>query len=184
MSNPSRNLAVAALFALAFSVVALPALAQGAVSEPPSASLLEDAGEYSRIFDVSLDEAVQRLRLQALAGELSAALAEEERGRFAGLWVEHQPQFRVVTRFVGAAAVEPQVRQRVAGTALAPFVEVRQAARSLEALEEHLTVARHVVQQHGFVADLMQGRDAAGDRDLRQALERARAAVQPRRVIC
>ncbi len=34
----------------------------------------------------------------------------------------------------------------------------------------------------GFVEDLLQGRDAAGDPDLRGALERARAAVQPGRV--
>ena len=77
-------------------------------------SLLQDATSYAALEGVSVDEAVRRLQLQQKVSELDAALAAEESPTFAGLWIQHQPQFRVVARFTDPAA-EGRLRARVAG---------------------------------------------------------------------
>lgn len=143
------SIALTTLFAIA---VVPTVLAQGATG-PPSQALLEDAASYADIFDVTLDEAVQRLRLQEAAGALSGELAEQEDG-FAGLWIEHVPEFRVITRFRAPEVAEARLQERVAGGPLAGRIEVRRAALSLTQLEDRLVVARHTLRQHDVKADL------------------------------
>ncbi|MFA5761870.1 MAG: hypothetical protein WC877_08970, partial [Dehalococcoidales bacterium] len=63
------------------------------VTENP---LLKDAELYAKLNEVSVDEALIRLDLQNAAGELDAILTEKEADTFAGLWIEHTPDFKVV----------------------------------------------------------------------------------------
>jgi streptogrisin C len=131
-------------------IVAAPAFAQA--PNPPSQALLQDAASYAKDTGVSLDEAVSRLRLQGEIGRLEETLTKQEPS-FAGLWIEHEPQYKLVVRFQDPSA-EGRLRGRVAGTPLEKVTrEVRPAAASLVQLEKRRTAALQRVRQLGFVVD-------------------------------
>lgn len=130
---------------LAISAVAQP-------SAPPSPALLQDAAAYAAANNVSRDEAVRRLSLQAEIGRLEATLEKQEPG-FAGLWIEHSPQFRVVVRFQDATAAD-RLRTRVARSPLAGLpIETRPAAASLAELRSRRIAALQRVRGLGFAVD-------------------------------
>lgn len=146
MSNP-RWLCAVVLFILTTA----PILGQTPAPGSPREAHLQDAASYADQTGVGLDEAVRLLRLQREVGDLDAALSQEERNTFAGLWIEHEPEYRVIVRFTDPSG-EERLRARVAGTALAELVEMRPAAVSLAQLEERRTTARQLVRQHRFAA--------------------------------
>lgn len=90
---PSRllHLTVASILLLSAS----PALGQS--SNDPILS------NYIEAYGVSADEARRRLSYVDKAAALQARLTSEEPTRFAGLYIEHQPSFRVLVRLVGGA---------------------------------------------------------------------------------
>jgi len=96
--------------------------------------LLYDAQIYASNNNVSTEEALNRFQLQDIAGELDAELSMNETGTFAGLWVEHTPQFRVVVQFTrgGDETIKPYLKQH---PELANIVEVRTAKVSLAELQ-------------------------------------------------
>lgn len=75
---------------------------QEPVIPSPSAerSVHPDARSYAQEFGVSLDEATRRLNIQAQidTSPLRAAVGD----RWAGGWLEHDPEFRYVVRLTGA----------------------------------------------------------------------------------
>ncbi|HYW09048.1 MAG TPA: S1 family peptidase [Longimicrobium sp.] len=79
-------------------------------------SLEQDARSYAAEYNVSIGEAVRRLRVQEQQGETVARLREANPGRFAGLWLEHQPEFRLVVRLAGNAPAGPEFRSVAAGS--------------------------------------------------------------------
>ena len=60
-----------------------------------------DAEAYSARFDVSVEEALARLDQQSRLAEAAGSLEALEPERLAGAWIEHEPVFRLVVRFVG-----------------------------------------------------------------------------------
>jgi hypothetical protein len=99
-------------------------------------AVMQDAQGYAEEYGISNDEAVSRLMLQDSIGELNAALTLSERDTFGGLWVEHAPQYRVVTRFTrdGENIIRPYIEKGP----LADLVEVRPAKVTLAELEVEL----------------------------------------------
>ncbi len=75
-------------------------LADAAVLNAEEA-LRVDAETYSEQFGVSIDEALNRLALQPIAGEAAQSLETLVPDRLAGAWLEHEPTFKLVVRFVG-----------------------------------------------------------------------------------
>lgn len=121
-------------------------------TSPPSRALLEDATPYAAEHEVSLDEAVRRLQLQDEIGRLDEMLTTQEPS-FAGLWIEHTPQYRLVVRFQDKAA-EKRLRARIAASPLkAMTVETRPAAVSLTTLEKRRALAVHRLRQLGVAVD-------------------------------
>jgi hypothetical protein len=96
-------------------------------------ALARDAESYASEYNVDLEEALRRLQLQDLIGELNAELAAQEGDTFAGLWIEHTPEFRVWVRFTRDG--EDTIRPYIADGPLAGIVEVRGASASLAQLE-------------------------------------------------
>jgi hypothetical protein len=111
----------------------------------PSQALLEDAGSYAARYKVSLDEAVRRLRLQLAVGDLDAALARDERESFAGLWIEHEPAFRVVIAFAHGSAAPKSLAAWREGAGDGE-VQVRSVRWSLAELEKHQLAARELAK--------------------------------------
>jgi hypothetical protein len=92
--------------------LALPLAAQA-----PSQALIDDATAYAAQYGVSVDEGIRRFVLVRAAGDLESALLAEESATFAGLWIQHEPEFRVVVRFTDRTA-EGRLKTRIAGGAL------------------------------------------------------------------
>lgn len=105
------------------------ATATAAVSD----ALRRDAEVIASDLGISVDEAVRRLSLQDSIGKLNAQLEQEEVDTFAGLWVQHEPEFLVIVAFTrdGQETIEPYVRD----TPLAELIEVRTAEVSLAELQ-------------------------------------------------
>lgn len=61
--------------------------------------MLEDAGMMAVEMGISVDEAVKYLSLQENIGRLDAQLMKQEENSFAGLWIEYEPEYRVVVAF-------------------------------------------------------------------------------------
>lgn len=61
---------------------------------------------YARTYCVSIEEAARRIAISTndSMGALTATLQEKEAATFAGLWVEHQPEYRVMVAFTRDAA--------------------------------------------------------------------------------
>jgi hypothetical protein len=106
------------------NIFAQAAVAQVALPNITSA-LAKDAEWYASDNGVSLDEAIRRLQLQSSVGDLDAQLSEKEQGTFAGLWIQHKPEFRIIAQFThnGQTTIQPYIAQGP----LAGLVEVQPA---------------------------------------------------------
>jgi hypothetical protein len=82
-----------------------------------------DAQYYADEFDVSLEEASSRLAMQESIGELGAALEQEQSETFAGLWIQHEPEYRVIVAFTRDG--EETLRPYINGKPFAHLIELR-----------------------------------------------------------
>jgi hypothetical protein len=95
-------------------------------------SMRQVTEEMAASWGVSLEEAYQRLRVEDPIGTLQAELTEWEADTFAGLWIEHEPQYRVVVAFTrdGERTLEPYLENRSI-----PGLTIRQARFTYAELE-------------------------------------------------
>lgn len=151
LSHRRRSLVLAVAAALSLLAATGPALADTrpdtAEGAPSATSALaapqmvgEDARSYAREFGVPLAEAARRLGLQARLGDVISQLQAVSGDRFAGAWIEHRPQFRVVLRVTDAPNGLTGV-QNIARRAPAPVVIRTGAAESLARTLERNRVA-------------------------------------------
>ncbi len=132
------------LIALAFTIPQ----ASGAADAPDA--LTADAEIYARYNHVTVSEALDRLKLQQAAGALNARLISEESATFAGLWIQHAPDFRVVVQFTGdgESALRPYLTENLAG-----IIDLRSAKISLKQLEKDQEVSIAALKEAGLHAD-------------------------------
>lgn len=97
-----------------------------AVYAQPQSNIVIDS--YSQMYRVGVNEAARRLELTREAGLLGQQLERELPETFAGLYVEHQPEFRIVVQFTQDA------QARLAAYTRDPTFVARTAPRSLEML--------------------------------------------------
>lgn len=136
-------------------IVALPSWGQLATDAGRSEALARDAQAYAGQFGVSLEEALERLELQGRIGLLGELLEKEVPASFGGLWIEHEPEFRVVTLFTeGAEAEARSMLNEAALGQLAPILEIRRADVSMAELEAQLEEAERQVRAVEVRADL------------------------------
>lgn len=93
---------------LALSLLALTSVASAAEPMSHAAALQADAGEYARLFNVSPDEALRRLKAQQASVGATDAIAREYSDRLAGISVEHAPEYRIVVLLTGDEPVAPR----------------------------------------------------------------------------
>jgi hypothetical protein len=132
------------------ALLARPAAAQAPPA--PSPALLEDARSYAARYKVGLDEAVRRLRVQVAVGRFEAALTADEAMAkpFAGLWLEHDPVFRVVVNFVDTA---PWSLSALREGPLGVPVVLRPVRWTLAQLQEQELTATELVRKAGVRFD-------------------------------
>jgi hypothetical protein len=102
--------------------------------DPTRLAAHPDAAAYAEMFGVSLDEAIRRLELSPSIGELGALLEATYPETFAGMWIEHEPAFKVVAAFTADA--EATLARHVAGTPLETIAEARTYPISYKTLQE------------------------------------------------
>lgn len=108
-------------------------------------ALVLDAQGYADEHGIDLDEAIRRLQLQEPAGELNEQLVANESNTFAGAWIQHSPEFRIIVQFT--ANGEKTIQPYIENGPLAGIVEIRKAGvplAELQAIQETtwLTVLR------------------------------------------
>lgn len=124
---------------------------------PPTATLLpndplrQDAAAIAGDLGITPDEALRRLQLQDEIGDLDARLAAGHPDTFAGLWIQHEPVYRIVVAFTRDG--EATIRPYVAGTLLEPEIEVRTATATLEELQAAQAAARRQLDAIGLTFD-------------------------------
>ncbi len=104
-------------------------------------ALIMDAKAYSSAMGVDVDEAIRRLQLQDDIGKLNRELTEKEAETFSGLWIQHQPEYRVIVMFTRDG--ETTLQSYVQNGSLAGLVEAHTASATLKELE----VARYQAVQ-------------------------------------
>lgn len=117
----------------------------------PDDPLVRDAEWYAEDQGISLEEAVRRLRLQQDVSlrELQPALTENEQDTFAGLWIQHQPEYRVVVLFTRDG--EETIRPYIEGKPWTDTVEVRNgASATLAELKAEQVEAGRIVRDLGI----------------------------------
>ena len=136
LSDKAKFIFLGAVLVLVFTAVVY---AQGQDSSGKSGlegkdPLLYDAQGYASNNNVSTEEALRQFQLQDIAGKLDAELSMNETETFAGLWLEHNPEFRVVVQFTrdGETTIKPYMGKY---PELANVVEVRTAEVSLTELQ-------------------------------------------------
>ena len=113
-------------------------------------ALRKDAAEYARLFNVSPDEALRRMKLQREIGKLDARIAKGEPGTYAGAWIRHEPTYGVEINIAGDPSV---VAKYVAGTSLAKLVKTHRVEKSLKQLELEQTEATATLSELGIPSE-------------------------------
>ncbi len=95
------------------AVITQPAAAQSVQTR--EAALVQDAGEYARLYGVPQQEALRRLRAQQDSVATTDAIARRYRDRLAGISVQHRPDYRYVVYLTGDEPVA-EMHFRTGGT--------------------------------------------------------------------
>lgn len=123
------------LFILAVVFIAAIISPDIAVSKKTSVSLnrdqktLKDVKMYADHQKIDLDTAAYRLALQDLAGNLDAALTKNVSDSYAGLWIQHSPQFRIIVQFTKDE--KDRIESYIFESGLADTVDIRIVKYSL-----------------------------------------------------
>ena len=125
-----------------------PATAAAALPEGVSPALSQDAQNYADHFGVDLQEAITRLTLQEPIGVLGAELEAREADTLAGLWIQHEPEYRVVVAFTRDG--ESTIAKYVRDGPLLDLIEVRTANATLRDLIQAQSKASQIVAGVGF----------------------------------
>ena len=125
-----------------------PATAAAALPEGISPALAQDAQWYADQYGVDLQEAITRLTLQEPIGKLGAELEAREADTLAGLWIQHEPEYRVVVAFTRDG--ESTIGKYVQDGLLADIIEVRTADATLRELEQAQARANQIIDGLGF----------------------------------
>lgn len=100
-------------------------------------ALRSHAAGLAADFGTSVDEAHRRLAVQDDLTEIVRAIKAVDPSRFAGAWIEHQPDFRVVVRLKGSRPVLDEVKV-IAQSAPAPVHFMEGGTHSVIEMEQAL----------------------------------------------
>lgn len=91
-----------------------------------------NARTYATMFNVSEEEALRRLNLQNVIGNLNTDLLDNMPDNFSGLWLEHTPEFKVVIR----AKTHLDISPLLVGRSIGELIEYRESRASFRDFED------------------------------------------------
>jgi hypothetical protein len=125
-------LLIAVLIAIiAFTVIAVSKKSFDSVND--GHEIYKDVIEYASDQKIDLETASHQLALQGSVGNLGAELSRKESDSYAGLWIQHSPQFRIIVQFTQEG--EKTIRPYIENETFADFVEIREVKYTLKELE-------------------------------------------------
>jgi hypothetical protein len=102
-------------------------------------ALLQDSAAFADDQDLPLDEAMQRMRFQETIGDIQPLLEADLPDTYGGLWVEQQPEYRIVIALTEGDI--DTIQPYLDGYDWANFVEVRPVTYTLEELSSGQAIA-------------------------------------------
>jgi hypothetical protein len=129
-----------------------PDFGSGAASPSPTLDMTDplviDAQSYAEEHGISLEEAVERLSLQDSPGELGALLEANEADTFAGMWIQHEPEYAFVFAFTenGEQTLQPYI----SGTEFEDIVQIVTHTHTLARLRQDQAMATAAIQELGI----------------------------------
>ncbi len=113
--------------------------------------LLRDAKAYAEYENVSIEEAMERLRLMDVAGSLHAELINEEAKTFGNSWIEHNPEFKMIVQFTqnGNQTMQTYLEEY---PELSSLIEIRKAKISYQDLRKIQIKLMDDLESIGFLA--------------------------------
>lgn len=125
------------IFALLASLIAGMTIPVGAESSNPEQRdpQVTIAEIYSKHFGVTVDEALHRLSLQDAFPDLGPELEKNEAETFGGLWIQHEPEYKIVVAFTRDGAKTIAKYSNYIPAEVAPYIEVRIVDKSLAELQ-------------------------------------------------
>ena len=125
-----------------------PAISGTTESNDDLSPIERDAQHYAERYGIELSEAVTRLTLQEPIGKLGSTIEANEKDTFAGLWIQPDPEYRVVVAFTKDG--ESTIAKYVQDGPLLELIEVRNAEATLRELEHAQLEAGRIVADLGF----------------------------------
>lgn len=95
-------------------------------------ALMLTAERYADDFDVSIDEALTRLRNGDEIRKLQEYLSEQYPDEFAGLWVQHKPEYRITVLVINVGKIHDD--ERIAVSPVKEYLTIANASVSLSQL--------------------------------------------------
>ena len=137
----SRVARVAISLAVLASLVAISIIVAGATSGTPEDAADLVAQAHAEMHGVTVEQATEHLALQKTAGLLEEQLVLYESDTFAGIWIQHGPEFTVVAKFTSDDG-ESIIRPHIEGGDLNGLVRVGTAANTMAALQQAQAAAK------------------------------------------
>jgi len=105
---------------------------------------------YAEHYGITVDEALRRFEVQDAFAGLDTELSIKEPDTFAGLYIQHEPDFHIVALFTrdGEETMKPYVPE-----GLAEYVEVRTVAVSYRELQSAQNEVSSALRSLGIPAD-------------------------------
>lgn len=107
----------------------LPVNAQNEPTE--EINIVKIAGEqYAKRFNVTLDEAIKRLYLQNEFPGLSTALEQNEKDTYGGLWIQHEPEYKICIAFTQNGELTIEKYKQYITQEVASYIEIKLVKKS------------------------------------------------------
>lgn len=117
---------------------------QSGAQEPATPRTPGIIQEYAKDYGVAEAEATRRIKLQREISEIGAKIEAQEGATFGGMYIEHRPAYRVVTKFTanGEATLRRYTQDPtfVAATAAHTYAQLKSTQASLAALLKPLNI--------------------------------------------
>lgn len=123
-------IALVAVIASLFFGIAITASAQSSSSEQQDPQRMV-AEIYAKHYGVTIDVAILRLELQESFPDLGPALESSEQETFGGLWIQHEPEYKIVVAFTHDGEKTIANYNKYIPAKVSPYIEVKKVNRSL-----------------------------------------------------
>jgi len=105
---------------------------------------------YAEHYGITVDEALRRFEVQDAFAGLDTELSIKEPDTFAGLYIQHQPEFRIVALFTQK---DEEIMEPYIPDGLAEYVEVRMVEVSYRELQNAQRDVSYALRTLGIPAD-------------------------------